>query len=78
MILSKPPKEPVRGGAHGYDNEDPLMRAGFVAHGPAFRAGARVEGRNVDIYPLLRRLAGLPPAADVDGRITPFADALAN
>ncbi|PCD02007.1 alkaline phosphatase family protein [Sphingomonas spermidinifaciens] len=71
MILSKPPKAPVKGGAHGYDNTDPLMRAGFVASGPAFGRGT-VEGRNVDLYPLIRRLIGLPPAPGIDGSIAPF------
>jgi predicted AlkP superfamily pyrophosphatase or phosphodiesterase len=77
MILSRPPAYPIKGGAHGYDNDDPLMRAGFVANGPAFRAGQRVEGRNVDVYALVRRLIGLPGASNIDGRITPFEGALA-
>jgi len=52
-------------GDHGYDNADPLMRALFVAHGPAFRAGLRVpEFPNVDVYPLMTRLLGLPAAAN--------------
>lgn len=76
MILSRPPQHPIRGGAHGYDNADPLMRAGLVAHGPAFRAGQTVDGRNVDVYALVRQLIGLPPASGVDGRIAPFATAL--
>ena len=33
---AKPSKQQ---GAHGYDNADPNMRALFIAHGPAFKAG---------------------------------------
>jgi predicted AlkP superfamily pyrophosphatase or phosphodiesterase len=49
-------------GEHGYDNDDPAMRALFVAHGPAFKAGLRVaEFDNVDIYPLLAHLLQIAP-----------------
>ena len=55
-------------GEHGYDNDDPKMRALFVAHGPAFRAGLRVpELDNVDVYPLLAHLLGIEPEPN-DGR----------
>ena len=59
----KPPK-PERG-AHGFDNFSPEMAAIFIAHGPAFRAGARPPAfDNVDVYPLLARLLGVRPAAN--------------
>ncbi|WP_424683462.1 ectonucleotide pyrophosphatase/phosphodiesterase [Frateuria sp. YIM B11624] len=49
-------------GEHGYDNAAPQMRALFVAHGPAFRDGATVPSfPNVDVYPLMVHLLGLPP-----------------
>jgi predicted AlkP superfamily pyrophosphatase or phosphodiesterase len=52
-------------GDHGFDNADPLMQALFVAHGPAFRAGAQVAAfPNVDVYPLMTHLLGLPAAAN--------------
>ena len=55
-------------GEHGYDNDDPAMRALFVAHGPAFKSGLRVpELENVDVYPLVAHLLELPPR-EVDGR----------
>ena len=55
-------------GEHGYDNDDPKMRALFVAHGPAFKAGLRVrEFDNVDVYPLLAHLLGIKPMPN-DGR----------
>lgn len=54
-------------GEHGYDNADPQMRALFVAHGPAFREGITVpQFPNVDVYPLIMHLLGLP-AAPNDG-----------
>lgn len=47
-------------GEHGYDNDDPAMRALFVAHGPAFKRGIVVpEFDNVDVYPLLAHLLGI-------------------
>jgi predicted AlkP superfamily pyrophosphatase or phosphodiesterase len=52
-------------GEHGYDNDDPAMRALFVAHGPAFKRGLRVaEFDNVDVYPLLAHLLAIEPAAN--------------
>ena len=54
-------------GEHGYDNADPRMQALFVAHGPAFRVGAKVGAfPNVDVYPLMTHLLGIP-AANNDG-----------
>ncbi len=58
----------IRGGAHGYDNAAPEMRALFIGHGPAFARGVVVPDMDsVDIQPLLGRLLGLvvPPG---DGR----------
>jgi predicted AlkP superfamily pyrophosphatase or phosphodiesterase len=55
-------------GEHGYDNDDPNMRALFVAHGPAFKRGLRVpEFDNVDVYPLLAHLLAITPKRN-DGR----------
>lgn len=49
-------------GEHGYDNDDPAMRALFIAHGPSFRRGLVVpEFDNVDVYPLLAHLLGFAP-----------------
>lgn len=53
----------IGGGAHGYDPALPSMEAIFLASGPAFRPGARIAAfDNVDVYPLLARLLGIPPA----------------
>ncbi|MDO5504966.1 MAG: ectonucleotide pyrophosphatase/phosphodiesterase [Pseudoxanthomonas suwonensis] len=54
-------------GSHGYDPALPSMRAIFIARGPAFRQGTVLPAvDNVDVYPLLTRLLGIP-AADNDG-----------
>jgi predicted AlkP superfamily pyrophosphatase or phosphodiesterase len=63
-------------GSHGYDPALPVMRALFVARGPAFRAGARLPVfDNVDVYPLLARLVGVAPLPN-DGTIAPLLPAL--
>jgi predicted AlkP superfamily pyrophosphatase or phosphodiesterase len=51
-------------GAHGYDPaEAPSMRGLFVAAGPAFRQGVRLSALdNVNVYPALAQILGLPPA----------------
>ncbi len=63
-------------GDHGFDNADPLMRALFVAHGPAFQVGVRVpEFPNVDVYPLMMHMLGLP-AVPNDGNYDQVKDML--
>lgn len=56
----------IRGGAHGYDNAAPEMRALFIGHGPSFAPGTRLtDMESVDVQPLLGRLLGLTvPAGD--------------
>lgn len=71
------PTKPATGGAHGYDNAAPEMRALFVANGPAFRPGVRLAPfDNVAVAPLLRELIGLPPGRGLDGTAAPFDAAL--
>jgi predicted AlkP superfamily pyrophosphatase or phosphodiesterase len=56
------PNRHISVGEHGYDNDDPKMRALFVAHGPAFKHGLVMpEFDNVDIYPLLTRVLNIKP-----------------
>ncbi|WP_018974171.1 ectonucleotide pyrophosphatase/phosphodiesterase [Rudaea cellulosilytica] len=56
------PNHRMHGGEHGYDNDDPHMRALFLAHGPAFKRGLSVpEFDNVDVYPLLAHLLDIRP-----------------
>ncbi len=55
-------------GSHGYAPDLPSMRSLFIAHGPSFRRGVQLAPfDNVDVYPLLMRLLGLPPAAHDGG-----------
>ena len=51
-------------GIHGYDNEDPLMRAIFVARGPAFphQPGSRLEHfQNIEVYNIICDSLGIEP-----------------
>ena len=51
-------------GLHGYDNEDPLMRAIFVARGPAFphEPNSRIDPfQNTEVYNILCDTLGLEP-----------------
>ena len=60
-------RSPGTRGSHGYDNALPSMRAVFIARGPSFNQGQTIAGfDNVDVYPLLARLLGVP-AAPNDG-----------
>jgi len=75
--LERPDREAHKG-EHGYDNDDPDMRALFVAHGPAFRRGLLVpEFDNVDVYPLLAKILGIRPAPN-DGDFNAVAPMLAS
>ncbi|KAF2468129.1 Phosphodiest-domain-containing protein [Lindgomyces ingoldianus] len=51
-------------GLHGYDHEHPLMRAIFVARGPAFphEANSRVEPfQNIELYNIICDTIGIEP-----------------
>lgn len=76
LISDKAPKAKTSGGNHGYDNAAPDMAALFIAQGPAFRPAKLPPFDNVDVYPLLRDLLGLPPKPGVDGSDAPFRDVL--
>ncbi len=76
LFADKPPKAEGVGGNHGYDNLAPEMAALFIASGPAFRHMAIASFDNVDVYPLLLDLIGLPPKPGVDGTDAPFREAL--
>ncbi|WP_449467313.1 alkaline phosphatase family protein [Stenotrophomonas humi] len=54
-------RTPGNSGSHGYDPALPSMQAVFVARGPAFAQGKQLTAfDNVDVYPLLTRLIGIP------------------
>jgi predicted AlkP superfamily pyrophosphatase or phosphodiesterase len=54
-------------GLHGYDHEHPLMRAIFIARGPAFphTPGSKLEAfQNIEVYNIVCDSLGLEPAAN--------------
>lgn len=77
LLNEKKPEKPFTGGNHGYDNFAPDMAALFIAHGPAFRHARLAPFDNVDVYPLLRDLIGLPAKPGIDGTDAPFRGVLA-
>ncbi|SFN35047.1 alkaline phosphatase family protein [Dokdonella immobilis] len=63
-------------GEHGYDIDDPDMRALFIAHGPDLKSQVVLPPfDNVDVYPLLAHLLGIP-AEPNDGDLGHVRDAL--
>jgi len=69
IVVRVSAKEKFKVGAHGYDNVEPKMRAIFMASGPAFKKNfSAVQFDNVDLYPLISRIAGLTePKRRIDG-----------
>jgi predicted AlkP superfamily pyrophosphatase or phosphodiesterase len=58
-----------RGGEHGYDDTLSVMRATFLAEGPAFRQGYAAEAfRNIHLYDLMAGILGLTPAPNDGSR----------
>ena len=78
-LILTPAGEKLYGGLkgdHGYDPCEPDMWAIFIAHGPAFRAGASLPiFDNVDVYPLTAKALGLKPEPN-DGKLAEVAGAL--
>ncbi|KAJ0968501.1 hypothetical protein J5N97_025418 [Dioscorea zingiberensis] len=59
-VVQKRPMSNVCGGDHGYDNALLSMRSIFVAHGPQFERGRKVQPfENVQIYNLITSILGL-------------------
>ncbi len=57
------------GGAHGYDNLLPSMRATFLARGPAFKRGVVIPPfQNIHLYNLMAKILRLKPAPN-DGSL---------
>ncbi|WP_373487118.1 ectonucleotide pyrophosphatase/phosphodiesterase [Blastomonas sp.] len=76
-ILSGPPRYPVTGGAHGYDPNNSDMHGLFMAFGPSIKPTASLPlFDNVDVYPLVARLAGIE-ALPSDGNAATLAGLLA-
>jgi len=54
---------------HGYDNNQKAMQAFFIAHGPAFKKGAKVDPfQNIHVYELINHLMETKPASN-DGSL---------
>ena len=76
MINVSKPTRNKNLGTHGFDNADPLMRALFIAHGPAFKSGVRIPGfPNVNVYSLMTTILALKPAPN-DGSLGVLSQAL--
>ncbi len=59
----------MKGGAHGYDNQDPEMLALFVASGTGLEGDIGIVD-NIEVYPLLMRLIGVAPLpSDATGEL---------
>ncbi|MFM6947483.1 MAG: ectonucleotide pyrophosphatase/phosphodiesterase [Aquirufa sp.] len=60
-------------GKHGFDNYLPEMRASFLAWGPAFKAGKKVEAfENIHVFPLIAQILGLsydPKSIDGNAKV---------
>lgn len=68
-IIAGTPSWPVKGGAHGYDNQDPEMLALFVASGTGLEGDIGIVD-NIEVYPLLMRLIGVAPLpSDATGEL---------
>lgn len=57
-------------GTHGYDNHQIDMHGIFIAKGPAFKNGYKTGTVwNIDIYPLLCEIFGIPQPQNIDGKL---------
>ena len=76
QILDRGPKPGFSGGAHGFDPNALEMRALFLAAGPSFLSGVKIEVfDNVDVYPLIMKLLKLPEEPN-DGSLGPIRASL--
>jgi len=73
--LSGRPSSP---GKHGYDPRLPEMRASFLAWGPAFKSGKKINGfENVHVYPLIAKILGLQyDQKTIDGNLSVLKNTL--
>ncbi|WP_431244163.1 hypothetical protein ACQ9BO_07240 [Flavobacterium sp. P21] len=68
----------IKGGTHGYDNNEKDMHAIFYAKGPAFKVNKRVKTfQNVSVYPLIAHILGLQ-TGEIDGKLSDVYTMLAN
>ena len=63
------PTDHIPIGEHGFDPALPDMHATFYAWGPAFKPHQKIAGfENVNVYPLVAKILGLPYTEKIDGR----------
>ncbi|KQB40443.1 ectonucleotide pyrophosphatase/phosphodiesterase [Flavobacterium aquidurense] len=68
----------IKGGTHGYDNNEKDMHAIFYAKGPAFKIDKEVKTfQNVSVYPLIVHILGLQ-IDQVDGKLSDVKNTLRN
>jgi alkaline phosphatase D len=68
----------IKGGTHGYDNNEKDMHAIFYAKGPAFKVDKTVKTfENVSVYPLIAHILGLQ-IDQVDGKFSEVSNMLRN
>jgi len=68
----------IKGGTHGYDNNEKDMHAIFYAKGPAFKINKEVKTfENVSVYPLIAHILGLK-IDEVDGKFREVQNMLNN
>lgn len=68
----------IKGGTHGYDNENKDMHAIFYAKGPAFKIDKEVKTfQNVSVYPLIAHILDLK-IDEVDGKLSDVKSMLVN
>ena len=59
----------IKGGDHGFLNNQSSMFPIFIAHGPAFKKDFKIESFfSVDIYPLMCYILGVNPA-NMNGKL---------
>ncbi|EKE72357.1 ectonucleotide pyrophosphatase/phosphodiesterase [Gallaecimonas xiamenensis] len=76
FFTDKDLKDRHGGGNHGYSYTKD-MGALFVAEGPAFKKGVTLAPfDNIDVYPMVAKVLGIPLLAPIDGEITPLLPAL--
>jgi len=68
--LAKDKNQNIKGGTHGYDNNEKDMHAIFYAKGPAFKVDKEVKTfQNVSVYPLIAHILNLK-IDEVDGKFS--------
>ncbi|RZL31952.1 MAG: alkaline phosphatase family protein [Pedobacter sp.] len=64
-------------GQHGFDPANPVMHAIFYATGPNFKTNYQIDAfENVNVYPLIADILGLPYTHKIDGKLKVLAPTL--